>query len=62
MKRQRSGNSSKSERFTITLATGQRRKIRGIARDKHISEATVIRWAVDEYVAGPKPSRKKRRP
>jgi hypothetical protein len=59
--KQRSDKSTKSERFTITLASGQRRKIRVIAREKRISEATVIRWAVDDYVAGTKKSRKKRR-
>lgn len=41
----------KPERLTITLANGQRRKIEAMARDARTSVATVIRQAVDKYVA-----------
>ena len=40
-----------SERLTITLGKGQRRKIEAIAKRQRTSTATVIRWAVDKYLA-----------
>jgi hypothetical protein len=43
--------SGKSRRLTITLAKGQRGRIEAIARRRHTSAATVIRWAVDKYLA-----------
>jgi hypothetical protein len=46
MKRSR----EKAERLTVTLLAGQRRELESIAERKHISAATVIRWAVDEYL------------
>jgi hypothetical protein len=47
----RSGKSSaKSERLTITLGGGQRQKIGLIAKQHRTSAATVIRWALDEYI------------
>jgi predicted transcriptional regulator len=51
MQRPKSEKSVKPERLTITLANGQRRKIEAIARDARTSVATVIRQAVDKYVA-----------
>jgi hypothetical protein len=45
----------KSERLTITLGKGQRRRIEAIAKKNRTSAATVIRWALDEYVAKAKP-------
>jgi len=43
--------SESSDRLTITLAKGQRRKIHAIAKRQHTSAATVIRWAVAKYLA-----------
>jgi hypothetical protein len=43
--------SEKSNRLTITLAKGQRGRIEAIAKRRHTSAATVIRWAVDKYLA-----------
>jgi hypothetical protein len=39
-----------SERLTITLGAGQRDKIESIANERRISAATIIRWALDEYI------------
>ncbi len=63
MKLTRVNNSTKSERLTITLAEGQRKRIKSIAEARRVSEATVIRWALDEYiVASDKVESRKRRP
>ena len=43
--------SDKSKRLTITLGKGQRGRIEAIAKKRHTSAATVIRWAVDSYLA-----------
>jgi hypothetical protein len=43
---------AKSERLTITLAVGQRKKIESIANQHRTSAATIIRWAIDEYIEG----------
>ena len=48
----RSGKSSTTERLTITLGGGQRQKIEAIAKDRRTSAATVVRWALDEYIIG----------
>lgn len=37
-------------RLTITLPAAQRRKLSKIATERHVSLATVIRWAIDAYV------------
>ncbi len=50
MMKQGSLNSAKSERLTITLGGGQRQKIEAIATHRRTSAATVIRWALDEYI------------
>lgn len=39
-----------SERLTITLGDGQREKIESIASERRTSAATIIRWALDEYI------------
>lgn len=52
--------SKKSERLTITLAAEQRRQVAAIAHERRTSEATVIRWAVDKYVADNAPSNRER--
>ncbi len=41
----------KAERLTITLGDDQRRKIASIAREDRTSIATIIRQAVDCYIA-----------
>ncbi len=41
----------KADRLTITLGSGQRRKLQAIARQHRTSLATVIRWALDKYIA-----------
>jgi hypothetical protein len=51
MQQSMSAKSVKPERLTITLANGQRRKITAIARQGRMSVATVIRQAVDHYIA-----------
>lgn len=51
MKREKSDKSGRSERLTITLGSDQRRKLAVIARKRRTSAATVIRWALDEYIA-----------
>ena len=51
MKRAKTDTHAKSERLTITLGEGQRRKIAAIARLHRTSAATVIRWALDQYIA-----------
>lgn len=43
-------SSAKAERLTITLGGGQRQKIEAIAKGRRTSAATVIRWALDEYI------------
>jgi hypothetical protein len=50
MKRTEGKSSGKPERLTITLGGGQRRKIEAIAKSRRTSAATVIRWALDEYI------------
>jgi hypothetical protein len=54
------GDESKSDRLTITLGAGQRRLIEAIARMRRTSAATVIRWALDEYIAANAPKKRKR--
>lgn len=49
MKRSSKGT-EKPERLTITLGDGQRRQIELIAKDLRTSAATVIRWALDQYI------------
>jgi hypothetical protein len=48
--KQTPNSAAKSERLTITLAAGQRKKIELIANKHLTSAATVIRWAVDDYI------------
>ena len=50
MKYAKSDRSGKPERLTITLGSGQRRRIEAIAKKRRTSAATVIRWALDEYI------------
>lgn len=52
MKRTSPGTSSKAERLTITLGDDQRRQVEAIARDRRTSSASIIRLAVDEFIAG----------
>jgi len=52
----------KRDRLTVTLGDDQRQRIASIARERRTSEATIIRWAVDEYIAGYGPDEPKRRP
>lgn len=40
------------DRLTITLGEDQRRRVSEIARQHRTSVATVIRWAVDQYLLG----------
>jgi hypothetical protein len=47
----RDKKSERPKRLTITLARGQRGKIEAIAKRRRTSAATVIRWAVDKYLA-----------
>ena len=47
----KNGQSVKPERLTITLGAGQRKRISAIASQRRTSAATVIRWALDEYIA-----------
>ena len=51
MKRAKNERVVKSERLTITLGVDQRRQIAALARNQRTSEAAVIRWALDEYIA-----------
>lgn len=51
MPRQTHQASDRSERLTITLGKGQRSRIALIAKKRRTSAATVIRWALDEYIA-----------
>lgn len=55
----------RSGRLTVTLGTDQRRKIEIIAKRLRTSAATIIRWALDEYIARsekpPKPNSRKPR-
>lgn len=44
-------SADKADRLTITLGKGQRARIAAIARMRRTSAATVIRWALDEYIA-----------
>lgn len=48
--KQSSKRSAKSERLTITLGGGQRKQIASIAKQRRTSAATIIRWALDEYI------------
>ncbi|MHB8486653.1 MAG: hypothetical protein ACYDCM_13140 [Candidatus Acidiferrales bacterium] len=41
---------TKTDRLTITLAGGQRRALMTIASKELTSAATVIRWALDDYI------------
>jgi|GEM_PF-4750244 len=41
----------KPDRLTITLGRDQRSQIEAIAGHERTSIATVIRWALDEYIA-----------
>jgi predicted transcriptional regulator len=41
---------TKGERLTITLGRGQRQKLAKIAHERRTSTATVIRWAVDDFI------------
>jgi len=41
----------KSDRLSITLGKGQRKQLQAIAEQRRTSLATVIRWALDDYVA-----------
>lgn len=43
-------NSAKPERLTVTLGGGQRRKIGWMAKQRRTSVATVIRWALDDFI------------
>lgn len=61
MKPLKKGSSRKSNRLTITLAKGQRAEVAAIARDQRTSDATVIRWAIDKYVADSKAKGRERR-
>jgi len=45
------GENLKRERLTITLGAGQKPKIDAIAKKKRTNAATVIRWAIDQYLA-----------
>jgi len=49
--RTKKARSAPAERLTITLGQDQRRRISIIARERRTSEASIIRWAVDEYIA-----------
>jgi hypothetical protein len=51
MMARKSNNGTKVERLTITLATGQKRKLRALATQHRTSLSTVVRWALDAYVA-----------
>jgi hypothetical protein len=51
MTRQSSEQLERSDRLTITFGKGQRGKIEAIAKKRRTSAATVIRWALDEYIA-----------
>jgi predicted transcriptional regulator len=42
---------TKGERLTITLGEDQRRQIAAIAQRRRTSAASIIRWAIDEYIA-----------
>lgn len=45
-----SKNTATAERLTITLGAGQRRRIESIANERRTSAATIIRWALDDYI------------
>ncbi len=49
MKRASKGDTT-SDRLTITLGAGQRERIESIASERRTSAATIIRWALDEYI------------
>ncbi len=51
MMRGKTDRSAKSGRLTITLGKDQRREIVAMANERRTSAATVIRWALDEYIA-----------
>lgn len=40
-----------TERLTVTLGRGQRSRIAALAKTRRTSVATVIRWALDDYIA-----------
>jgi predicted transcriptional regulator len=50
MNRGKSDKATKTDRLTITLGAGQARQIAAIARRLRTSRATIIRWALDEYI------------
>lgn len=47
----KNSTSAPSDRLTITLGEDQRRQVAAMARQRRTSEASIIRWAVDEYLA-----------
>lgn len=47
----RKSRAAKARRLTITLGGDQRRQIESIAKERRTSAATVIRWAVDDYLS-----------
>jgi predicted transcriptional regulator len=51
MKSSNGNKATKADRLTITLGTGQRRQLADIARRLRTSRATIIRWALDDYIA-----------
>lgn len=51
MKRESRQQPEGPERLTITLGKGQKARIAAIARKQRTSAATVIRWALDAYIA-----------
>lgn len=51
MKSVSANKSAKSDRLTITLGRDQRSQLEAIAGHERTSIATVIRWALDEYIA-----------
>lgn len=51
MKSQARVQKGQTERLTVTLGRGQRSRIAALARTRRTSVATVIRWALDDYIA-----------
>lgn len=50
------------DRLTITLGAGQRRKLAAIAKRRRTSQATVVRWALDEYIVKNSVARRTQKP
>lgn len=46
----------KTGRITVTLGSDQRKKVAEIAKQRRTSEATVVRWALDTYIASSQPN------